>query len=192
MEYHIHMLICSDIYNIIANYLPIQDSMKLQYLCKNLFELKMEHYIFGKYNIRFLEKHLESIVRLEIFDKRKIYFLNDQINDKVISKFRKLKYVILLGNSNITDNGLIHLKGIHTLKIKNNTKITDNGLEYITGVHILELNSNDNMTDNGLVHLKGIHTLKLNYSINITDNGLAHLKGIHTLKLGLDRNITDD
>ncbi|ARF08547.1 hypothetical protein Catovirus_1_597 [Catovirus CTV1] len=64
------MSICGDVLNIIANYLPLKDSIKLQYMCKNLFEFRMEYFVFHKMNVKLLEKHSESIVRLEISKKK--------------------------------------------------------------------------------------------------------------------------
>ncbi|ARF08549.1 hypothetical protein Catovirus_1_599 [Catovirus CTV1] len=51
---------------ICANYLPLKDSIKLQYLCKNLFEFRMEYFVFHKLNVKFLEKHAESIFKLDL------------------------------------------------------------------------------------------------------------------------------
>ena len=172
------MSICSDIYNIIANYLPIQDSIKLQFLCKNLFEFKMEHFIFKEFNSKFLEKHLESIERLEIRQVGKYKnLINDEINDNIISKFKKLKYLILPGNEDITDNGLEHLKGIHTLNLYCNENITDNGLINLRGIHTLNLSLNNKITDYGLTYLRNIIELDLYCNENITENGLMHVKG---------------
>lgn len=113
------------------------------------------------------------------------------ITDDILANLKDIKTLDLWHNKNITDKGLVHLKGIHTLILThNNNNITDKGLVHLKGIHTLDLWQNTRITDNGLVHLKGIHTLILPFNENITDNGLVHLQGIHTLNLKYNENIT--
>ena len=179
------MDICDDVLNIVANYLPLKNAIELQYLSKS-FILRPKHYIFNKYNDLFLSKHFNSIQKLEICNSS-----DDLIYDTTIFKFVHLKHVSLLGNISLTDDGLKHLMGIHTLNLYRNKKITDDGLKHLTGIHTLNLYCNKNITDGGLKHLTGIHTLNLSNNENITDGGLKHLTSIHTLNLSNNENITD-
>src|SRR3990172_6123654 len=59
------------------------------------------------------------------------------------------RLVIDLSNTNITDAGLVHLKGVHTIDLSE-TNITDIGLMHLKGVHKINL-SGTNITDAGLV-----------------------------------------
>jgi len=66
--------------------------------------------------------------------------------------------------------------------------ITDAGLVHLTGIHTLFAMNQPGITDAGLVHLKGIHTLDISLYADytqphITENGLAHLVGIYWLKI---------
>jgi len=94
-----------------------------------------------------------------------------------------------LNGTQITDGGLVHLKGLTDLQALNLgcTKITDAGLVHLkglTGLQELGL-SNTQITDAGLVHLKGLTELQTLYLdiIRITDTGLVHLKGLATLQM---------
>ena len=102
--------------------------------------------------------------------------------------------------TNITDAGLVHLKGLSILLnlSLHTTKITDAGLVHLKGVTKLqELTLGlTQITDAGLVHLKGLtrlQTLHLASCPKITDAGLVHLKGLANLQgLNLwDTEITD-
>jgi hypothetical protein len=94
-------------------------------------------------------------------------------------------------STNITDNDLTYLKGIHTLHLAWNTNITDAGLKNLKGIHTLRLYSNENITDKGLVYLKGIHTLDLRSSKYITDEGLIYIKGVRNLDIKDNDEITE-
>ncbi len=92
------------------------------------------------------------------------------------------------GCPGITDTGLAHLAGIHTLIMRECFWITDAGLAHLTGIHTLDISHGlfargPKITDAGLVHLVGIHTLDMRGCIGITDAGLTHLAGIHALKM---------
>ncbi len=58
--------------------------------------------------------------------------------------------------------------------------ITDAGLAHLRGIHTLNMGYCIGTTNAGLAHLAGIHTLS-RYGSGVTDGGLAHLAGIHTL-----------
>jgi hypothetical protein len=87
------------------------------------------------------------------------FYLTDEKLEILVKYIREI-HGLNLGASQITDNGLSHLKGIHTLNLYFCKQVTAKDLE----------------------HLKGIHTLSLNACI-VTDEGLEHLKGIQTLDL---------
>jgi len=78
----------------------------------------------------------------------------------------------------LTDAGLVHLKGL-------------------TNLHSLDLFKCDNISDAGLIHLKGLTNLQfleLIFCENISDAGLGHLKVLTNLKklsLEVCKNITD-
>ena len=86
------------------------------------------------------------------------------------------------------------LTSLHDLTIEN-TQFTDTGLEHLKGLtslNILSLNLNDTqVTDTGLEHLKGLARLQRLYldHTQVTDTGLEHLKGLTRLK-ELDLNHT--
>ena len=89
----------------------------------------------------------------------------------------------------ITDAGLVHLKGLTRLQTLNlsGTQITDAGLEYLKGLTRLQtLNLNGTqITDAGLEYLKGLTQLRelhLSCCKQITDAGLEHLKGLSLLQ----------
>jgi hypothetical protein len=93
----------------------------------------------------------------------------------------------------ITDAGLVHLKGLTTLQELNLlfvTRVTDAGLVHLKGLtNLQELNlSGTKVTDGGLMHLKGLGKLQsLSLPNQITDAGLVHLKRMSklgTLNLG--------
>jgi len=81
--------------------------------------------------------------------------------------FRSKRHVVRVNlfGSKVTDDGLLHLKGL-------------------TGVRVLDL-SKTQVTDGGLVHLKGMTNLiDLRLAkTKVTGAGLEHLKGLYVLKL---------
>ena len=204
------MKLCNDVLNIIANYLPLRDAIKMSNLKKNFMDLHMEHYTFDKYNGSFIMKHANYLKRIEIENNRKLIKMfvdsnsfsqkikylnldNKNMTDKYLGRFKSI-YIHTLRvcyGDYITNKGLKHLKDIHTLCLNSNRSITDEGLKYLKNIHTLCLRGNKNITDEGLKHLKGIHTLDLSSNNNITDEGLEYLKGIHTLNLYHNKNITD-
>jgi hypothetical protein len=72
---------------------------------------------------------------------------------------------------------------VSSLDLGESSQISDEGLSHLKGIHTLDLKWCEQISDKGLEHLKGIHTLNLTGCSQITDNGLGHLKGIHTLDL---------
>jgi hypothetical protein len=93
-----------------------------------------------------------------------------------------------LSGSEVTDDGLVHLKDISGLIGLNlrGTKITDEGLRHLSGIKTLvRLHlEKTGITDAGLAHLSGLENLEyLNlYGTKVTDAGLDHLKGLTKLK----------
>ena len=115
-----------------------------------------------------LEKLSSSILELDLSDTETT---DDELKN-LLAKHTRLRVLNLTRCKQITDAGLVHLKGLTTLAW-------------------LSLWGCDQITDAGLVHLKGLTTLK---SLNlwdcdqITDAGLVHLKGLTTLEwLSLSR-----
>jgi hypothetical protein len=153
----------------------------------NVFEFL--HTTKSFYSLYFLSKQLHSypwksfLKQLEFKMKEKTEFLEH-------FDFSYVSSLNLKGCEKISDNGLEHLKGIHTLN--ECQQITDKGLSHLKGIHTLNLRECKQFSDNGLEHLKGIHTLNLNECQQITDKGLSHLKGIHTLNLRECKQITDN
>jgi hypothetical protein len=86
--------------------------------------------------------------------------------------------------SDLTDAGLKHLRGMHSLRrvAMGGTKITDAGLEHLEGLTELEYVGlrADNVTDAGLARLQKLTALtELTLSESkVTDVGLARLKGL--------------
>ena len=72
-------------------------------------------------------------------------------------------------SDNVTDAGLKHLKGVHTIDLVEFKGVTDAGLEHLKGVHTIDLSGCDQVTDAGLEHLKGVHTINLFRCYQVTD-----------------------
>jgi internalin A len=92
-------------------------------------------------------------------------------------------------NRQITDAGLVHLRGLSQLQTLDltYTGVTDAGLASLAGLRQLEeLDlSGTEITDAGLVHLKGLaHLQNLNLwaATKVTDAGLVHLKDLPKLQ----------
>ena len=103
-----------------------------------------------------------------------------------------------LNFNDITDAGLVHLKGLKLTSLTIPTQArTDLGLKHYLAA--LETHTALNLvgwkiTDAGLVHLTGLANLKklVLYRTQITDAGLVHLKGLTKLQtLELPVLITD-
>ncbi len=115
--------------------------------------------------------------------------------------FANVSFVGLAGSS-VRDSDLQPfgdaLKGLRTLDLSN-TQITDAGLEHLKGLtnlYSLRLD-NTQITDSGLVHLKGLTNLRGILWLSgtqVTDAGLEHLKKLtklHFLHLS-NTNVTDE
>jgi len=96
---------------------------------------------------------------------------------------RHVRSTIVFDSLNVTDAGLEHLKGVHTINLTWCEKVTDAGLKYLNGVHEINLSDCEQVTNAGLKHLKGVHTIDLSCCYKVTDAGLEHLKGVHTICL---------
>lgn len=92
----------------------------------------------------------------------------------------------------MTDNGLKHLNGIHTLVIgKGSHHITPMCLSHLKGVHYLLIENGEMLADQGLDEIqRRIHILALRRCHHLTEAGLRKLKGINILVIGNCRNIT--
>ena len=97
---------------------------------------------------------------------------------RAISNLDKLE-TLSLSRTNVTDAGLVHLKGLTELTYLglNRTQITDAGLVHLKELTSLETLSlyNTQVTDAGLVHLKGLNLKELDIPEQAqTDTGLKH------------------
>ena len=93
-----------------------------------------------------------------------------------------------LFGTQITDAGLVHLKGLTNLADLNlyRTQVTDAGLVHLNGMaNLVSLDLlGSQVTDAGLVHLVGLNNLKdlgLNFT-QVTGTGLVHLKELTSLE----------
>ena len=89
---------------------------------------------------------------------------------------------VFFTDTQITDAGLVHLKGLTSLTVLGlfGTQITDAELEHLKGLNSLTylyLNGTK-LSDAGLVHLKGLNSLTYLYltGTQVTDAGLAEIK----------------
>jgi hypothetical protein len=107
---------------------------------------------------------------------------------------------LYVGNTGITDVGLVNVKGLAdlvVLELSGNIGITDAGLANVVGLVKLQqiMFSQTGISDEGLIHLKGLPDLVQVYAgtKNLTDAGLIHLKSLsklQALSIGYSR-ITD-
>ncbi len=132
------------------------------------------------------------------------------INDDGLASFTGIKNLILntggyinttLDISDITDNGLYHLRGIEVLHLEgihfinhntiSNDNITNVGISYLEGIRVLRLPQNINITDDGLKYLAQIQILDLKHNCKITFEGLKHIIGcvLTNKKLKYDNKI---
>ena len=115
----------------------------------------------------------------------KISINSDKITDDDLEvlKGRSLISVNLLGCLNLTDNALMHLKGMPLKDVGIfMCNLTDNALAHLKGMPLTNVSFGGchNLTDNALVHLKGMALTCVAFQgcENITDNALAHLSGM--------------
>jgi hypothetical protein len=96
--------------------------------------------------------------------------------------------------SRVTDAGLAHLRGLHSLRFLDlrGCRVTDAGLGHLgglTSLRHLNLAGCEQVTDAGLTHLRGLTSLRHLelWGCRVTDAGLAHLQGLVCLRfLGKD------
>lgn len=100
-----------------------------------------------------------------------------------------VRELLLSGNSQLTDECLVHAAGLRQLRVLtlNDTHVKGSGLRHLRRCKNLKYLSLyfTPATDDGLVYLKDLPKLEsLELSMTwITDAGLAHLKGLPKLKL---------
>jgi hypothetical protein len=58
-------------------------------------------------------------------------------------------------------------------------RITDAGLAHLTGIHTLDMSECERITDAGLAHLTGIHTLLYIFGCNLATIAAARARGFH-------------
>jgi internalin A len=106
-----------------------------------------------------------------------------------IGNLSRLEYLIL-GESPVTDAGLVHLERLNNLRalnLQHNTNVSDAGLVHLKSLTSLrELGLGDTaVSDAGLVHIKRMpHLTALGLEgTNVGDAGLVHLKSLTTLQV---------
>lgn len=121
-------------------------------------------------------KYFDHVVRVELTVQ--------SANDSTLNYVAALTdvKVLRLGNSRITDDGLVNLRGLHYLEELwlGNTRVTDAGLAHLEVLpHLRDLSlANTRVTDAGLVHLRGLENLRRLSLGNarVTDDGIAELQ----------------
>lgn len=121
--------------------------------------------------------------------------------DDELARLRELPglHVLVLSQSQVTDQGLAHLAGLTSLHalFLNQTRVTDGGLAEIKGLTGLRELALDGLpiTDAGLEHLQrltGLQSLSLK-ATGVSDAGLGYLKGLTKLEsLVLDETEVTD
>ena len=103
-------------------------------------------------------RHLEQLIKCYPWSHQVTLF-NTRILELLTMKYQFSNYRIQ--NSNITDDELIHLKGMRIVDLFSCNKITDAGLVYLKGIRTVDLTLCKNITDAGLEHLAEVHTIDL-------------------------------
>ena len=126
--------------------------------------------------------------------------LPPNIRDRDLKYFTNVKGIDLSNCDEITDAGMKHLRGIHTINLSW-CEITGAGLEHLCGVHTIDLSNSCVATyefgqihipiNEGLVHLQGVHTINLSDCWTISDQSLKYLHGVHSIDLSRCCYITD-
>ncbi|MAV38472.1 MAG: hypothetical protein CMJ59_23800 [Planctomycetaceae bacterium] len=111
----------------------------------------------GIHAIRIERNELGEVVEMQLH----LYSSNEQL--VYVKGLAKLETLDLQNCRQITDAGLLHLKGLANLTslVLAGTRVTDTGMVHLKGLANLEtlLLDNTNITDAGLVHLKGLTKL---------------------------------
>ncbi len=121
--------------------------------------------------------------------------LRNLVGVDFLSDVRSLDYRSFDCNGQVTDAGLMHLKGLTSLQhlMLAGSRVTDAGLIHLKGMTMLQYLDviETQVTDAGLEHLKGMTNLKFLWlgGTHVTDAGLEHLKGLPNLQ-SLDLNDT--
>ena len=116
---------------------------------------------------------------------------------RVITGLPQLKQ-LTLGNAEITDAGLVHLKRLTNLEMLSlhQSQITDAGLVHLKGITNLQTLKiwDSTITDAGMEHLKGLTNLESLYltGTQITDAGLVHLAGMNLKELDIPKACQTD
>ncbi len=106
---------------------------------------------------------------------------------KALGQLEQLKELDLSENSQILDDGLVHLQPLTGLTRLNlwRVGVTDAGIAHLAGMTRLAWLNLDNtkLSDQGLVYLEGMKELKFLHlgSTEVTDNGLVHLASLKSL-----------
>jgi len=141
--------------------------------------------IVSQLNIKSSCKMLNTF---EIIDLYEIdYKYKNKLNDKILSKFKFVKYLDASENKNITDNGIMHLN-LHTLNVESNSNITNNGIKHMN-LHTLYMADNIGITDAGIQHMN-IYILYIGCT-NITDTGIQYMTNVFWLNASGNNKITN-
>ncbi len=123
---------------------------------------------------------LENLRDLRELDVSYCFVTDGDLAD--VEALTSLRALRLSYNRDITDAGIVHLKGLTNLTRLDlaHTKITDAGLVHLNGLtRLVELNlMSTDVTDAGLAHLKGLSKLSLvDLRVTpVTDAGLKELQ----------------
>ena len=121
---------------------------------------------------------------------QELKLMDTQVTDAGLAHLKGLSglQALNLSDTQVTDAGLVHLKGLSGLRTlyMGGTQVTDAGLVYLKGLSGLETLhlTGTQVTDAGLAHLKSLSGLQTLFlwRTQVTDAGLAHLKGLSGLQ----------
>jgi len=113
------------------------------------------------------------------------------VNDEHLAVLGKCHILNLEWCCDITNNGMKHIRNVHTVLL-NGTNISDDGIKELKNCHTLDLHGKSRTATNmSIKELGNCHTLNLKWS-EINDETLKELQNCHTLDLTLCRNLTDE
>lgn len=145
---------------------------------------------------RYWPKWLVDAMGVDHFaNVRGVNLIGTTVTNADLERIRELTKlnVLYLGSAQITDGGLLHLKGMTSLQVlvilsaKNN--VTDAGIEHLQGLTSLEelYLGGTKVTDSGVAHLKDLKALNTLWihKLQVTDAYLHDLKDPTTLERGI-------
>lgn len=104
----------------------------------------------------------------------------------------KLSVISCIGSyKGLTDDWILPLTNLNTLRIPNNTTLTDASLETLTSLRTLVLENACHITDSSLQNLTNLTYLDLSRNSKITNSAVSKLVNLRTLILDGNQKITD-